>query len=504
MRLRLDASTIFDSTSRSTDLAKRSVRGGMSTLGGQLVRTVVQTIGTVVLARMLVPSDYGLVAMASVVVALAQVVKDGGLSMATVQRAEVTHPQVSNLFWVNIGASILVAAFVAAIAPLLAMFYGHSELTWLTAALSLTFLLSGVAVQHEALLRRHMRFSAIATAQVLSQACNVAVAVTTAYLGARYWSLVFGTLAGALASSIAIFWFCPWMPGRLRRGAGTRSMLRFGGHVMAFNIMDYFSANSDYILIGRFIGAQPLGLYTRAYHLFTLPLAQVRSPLAAVAVPALSALRDEPERYKSYYRRFVGVLGLFTVPIGIYCVLEASLIIRLLLGDEWMGAVPVFQWLAVAGVIQAVVSTRGLILVSYGCTRDYVWLGASNMVMRVGAVLVGLPFGIKGVAIAEAIGILLFMVPSVWYFTRNTPVNPSDFYRALVKPLAFGLVAGAAAFLLRWLLPDVLVSHLGVLCVFLAIYAVLAYLDKAVRADVTLMVRAWAPPSAGKAEAREE
>ena len=505
LSIRLDPTTLFESESRSADLARRSVRGGLSTLSGQLIRASLQVAATAILARLLTPSDYGLIAMATVIVVLAQVIKDGGLSMATIQRDSIDHNQVSNLFWLNMIGSTLIAGAVVATAPLVAKFYDNPELTWITASLAVAFLFSGVAVQHEALLRRHMRFTAIAIAQVFSQLVNVVVAITAALLGARYWSLVLGTTAASLASTVIIFWLCPWKPGRFRRGSGTKSMLRFGSHVMAFNFMYYFAENSDYILIGRFIGAQPLGLYTRAYTLFSLPLSQVRSPMVAVAVPALGALRDQPARFASYYRKLVEGLALLTVPIGVYCILEAPFVIGVLLGDEWTDAIPVFRWLALAGVTQAVVATRGLILVSFGRSREYVLLGAANMTMRIAAVVAGLPYGINGVAAGLAIGMLLFTAPSVWFFTRNTPVSPADFYRSLARPLAFGLAAGLTALLVRWLLPDMLVAHVAVLICYLGVYIGLCFMNKTVRANIAqlkgLIASESVPPGGGENDA---
>lgn len=491
MSLRLDPDVVFDSASRGADLAGRSVRGGISTLSGQLGRIGIQLLGTVVLARLLTPSDFGLVAMVTVVVALAEVIKSGGLSIATIQKDHITPEQISALFWVNVSLSTLVAAVVFAASPLVAAFYKESRLTWVTAAITASFLLSGISVQHEALLRRHMRFTAIALAHVAAQAVNVGVAAGAALLGARYWSLVAGMLAASLVSSAVVFWFCPWRPSRPRRGSGAGSMVRFGGHVLAFNIMDYFASNADYLLIGRYIGAGPLGLYTRAYSLFRLPVSQIRVPLAAVALPALSALKDQPARYAAYYRQFVGVLALLAVPMSVYCVIEAEFIIGALLGEQWMDAVPVFRWLAVAGVVHAVSTTRGLILISYGLSRRYVYLGASNTVVRVGAVLAGLPFGIEGVAAASAVAIVLFMPPSVWFFTRNTPVGQADFYRALARPVLFSAVAGSLVFLVQWLLPERVVWHVVVLCMYASIYLGLSYASASVRKDVARVITAW-------------
>jgi PST family polysaccharide transporter len=506
MSMGLDPATLFDSGSRTQDLATRSVRGGASSLGGQGVRTLVQMVGTVILARLLTPEDYGLVGMVTVVIGFAQMFKDAGLSMATVQQDEISYEQISTLFWVNLAVSACLAGVVFVGAPLVALFYGSPQLTAVTAALSVSFLISGVTIQHEALLIRHMRFKSIAVSQVAAQVVNVGVAITAALLGAGYWALVYGTLAAAAVSSGLYFYFCPWLPGRMHRGAGTRRMLKFGGDMMTFNFMTYFAVNSDYIFIGRFIGAAPLGLYTRAYNLFSMPVSQIQAPMVSVALPALSALRDDSERYVRYYRRSLEALGLLTVPIAAYCMLEADFIIRVLLGDQWMAVVPVFRLLAIGGLVQGVSSTRGLLLLSCGMPREYVRLGTVNAVVRIAGVLVGLAWGIAGVAAGTSFAILVSLVPSLHYFTRGTPVVPGDFYRALARPMLFGGIAFALGLLTRYLVPgEGLLMHLVVTLVFFVVYGALCYSSPTVRATIDRFVEAYgsrgpnsAPPAAGE------
>lgn len=492
MRLlqRIDPSRLFDSDVRSHDLKAKSMRGGLSTMGGQATKTLVQILGVAVLARLLTPEDYGVVGMAMVVIGFAQIFKDAGLSAATVQAKEISHPQVSTLFWANIIVSLILAAVITASAPLVGRFYDRPELVAVLAALSLVFILGGITVQHQALLRRQMLFSAVAMAGVVGQVANYATAVIAALMGAGYWALVIGALVGELVSAAWILISCPWVPSKPTRGAGSRTLLRIGGDMMAFNTLDYFAGNTDNILIGRFLGATPLGLYGKAYSLFKLPVSQIRHPMSAVALPALSALREQPERYAAYYRRFVETLALLTIPLAVYSMVEAEFIIRLLLGEQWMGVVTVFRLLAIGGIIEAVASTRGMILISCGLSREYVKLGAANAAVRVLAVVIGLQFGIEGVAGASALGIMAFFVPSLHLFTKLTPVTPSDFYRAMWRPLGFSALAAAVWLLVKVPLPDsqIWVGFVGVMAFFGGYFA-LAMANADLRADLKMAMQ---------------
>ena len=419
-----------------------------------------RTAGTVILARLLTPRDFGVVSMVMVVVVFAGMFKDAGLSTATVQQEHISHEQISTLFWVNTLFSGVLTLLLIAASPLVARFYNEPELGSVTSVLSLSFVISGLTIQHQALLTRHMRFGALAAVQVLSQVASLGVTTVLALMGWRYWALVGGTLAIALAGTLATFYYCPWIPGPMRRGTGARRMLTFGGHLTAFNFVNYFSRNLDNILIGRYIGAEALGLYSRAYQLFMMPITQVRSPLNQVAIPLLSGLNRDPTRYARYYERLLGVLATLTVPLTLYCVLEAEFLIRVLLGTQWLGAVPVFRVLAIAGMTQPLAGTTGLVQVTCGFSAQYFEWGVVTAVASCLSFVVGLPFGIEGVAMAYAVASYLLLVPSLLYCFRNTPVSVALFTRAVAVPLAVGGLAALTTLLVKHAWPgDTLVMH---------------------------------------------
>jgi len=210
----------FETEHLKLDLKGRSVRGGAATLAGQGGRFLIQMVSTVVLARLLTPADFGLIAMVTAVTGFAEFFKDLGLSMATVQKAEVTHEQVSVLFWVNVAMSVLIALITAALGPVIAWFYGDPRLATVTVALSLAFVFGGLTVQHQALLRRQMRFTALAIIPVIAMAAAVMAAIIAGSLGAGYWALVIMELTRAATSAAAVWLVCRWWPGLPTRGAG--------------------------------------------------------------------------------------------------------------------------------------------------------------------------------------------------------------------------------------------------------------------------------------------
>lgn len=278
-RVRLSPSDICESGSITDDLAAKAVRGGVSTAGAQLAYFLIQTGGTAVLARLLTPRDYGVMGMVNVVIAFAAVFKTFGLAMPTIQKANISRSQVSTLFWINLAVGLLLAICVGALSPLVGWFFREPAVVPITAILSITLLLNAAAVQHSALLRRHLRLSGLALASILGQVTSVGLSIGLAFAGLNYWALAYGTLAGAMVVLLLTFFLCPWIPSRPKRTSGVRGMLVFGADVVGFDFVNYFSRNLDNILIGRYWGSVSLAYYTKAYGLFMLPISQIRGPV---------------------------------------------------------------------------------------------------------------------------------------------------------------------------------------------------------------------------------
>jgi len=440
------ANQFFDTEYLKADLKGRSVRGGAITVFSQGCRFVLQTGSTVVLARILTPQDYGLIAMVATISGFVALFKDMGLSMATIQKAEINHSQVSTLFWINVAVSIALALVLAAIAPVISWFYNEPRLIYITFVLAGTFIFSGLTVQHQALLRRQMRFSTLAVVEIGSVAVGIVTGIVLAWYGAGYWALVGLSAAMALSNAVLVWILCEWRPGLPVRGAGVRSMVAFGSHLTGFDTVNYFARNLDQILLGRFYGANVLGLYSKAYSIMMLPIIQVRGPLNAVAIPALSHIQDDPVRYKRYYIKLVTLLAFITMPLMVFLFFCADRVVHLLLGDQWSGAVNIFKILCVTAFFQPVGTTWGIVLISLGQSKRYLTWGIVNSIFIVISFVFGLPWGAIGVAAAYTIASYVILVPTLWYCFRRTPVSITDFFSAISRPVGASICMGTVIF----------------------------------------------------------
>lgn len=442
------------------DLAGRSARGGAVTMAAQVLRLVIRTASTILLARLLTPRDYGLIGMVAILVDFVSMFQYMGLSTATVKWTELNHRQVSTLFWINTALSAAIMLLTFGSAPLLAWFYHEPRLIGITACYAVSIFLMGLNIQHEAILARQMRFGVIALIELAAILIGLCAAIVAALYGAGYWALVVNQLVMTTATVVGVWGACKWRPGLPSRGSGVRSMLSYGGNLTGFNVMNYFSRNLDNALIGKFWGAYQLGIYSRAYQMLLMPMAQINNPLVAVAVPALSRLTDTPERYRTAYLKIVEKIAMITMPGIVFMIATSNWLILLLLGPQWREASRIFMLLGVAAIIQPVTRTVPWLFTTQGRAREMFKWGVIGGAIAVISIIAGLPWGATGVAASYAATDLCIATPLLfWYVGRRGPVRAGDFYRTIAPAFCASLCSLAALLICRpWLevLPSLL------------------------------------------------
>jgi O-antigen/teichoic acid export membrane protein len=431
------------------DLHGRSFRGGVITLSAQGVKFLLGLVSTAALARLLRPQDFGLLAMVTSITSFVGLFKDLGLSTATVQRSRVTHAQASFLFWVTVALSLTVTLVVLALAPVIAWFYHEPRLVGITLVVSLNFIFGGLTVQHQALLRRQMQFKAIAIRDVIALACGIAIGITLAWFGFGYWSLVAVLSSTNVANCILVWTICRWRPGAFRRGVGARGMLAFGGNLTASNVLNYFTRNFDNILIGRVIGSGALGIYTKAYGLLMLPISQINFPMAAVLLPGLSQLQNDAREYAKLFVNAVRGIALITIPIVVFCFFFSRDVVLVLLGRKWLPVAAVFQLLAPAALFEAISFAPSWLCQSLGRSRRQFHYALVFTPICVAGFLIGIRWGIAGVALSYSITFSVLFWAYVWYSSKDSPVRFSEICVVFLAAFVPALLAGAIAWTLR-------------------------------------------------------
>ncbi len=399
-----------------------------------------------ILARLLDPKDFGLVGMVTAVLGIFNVFRDFGLSAAAVQRTSVSEEQASTLFWINIAVGATLGVLALAVAPLVAAFYHEQRLFGVTAVLSTAFLFNAAGVQHTALLERKMRFTTLSVIDICSLLVSTTIAVVMATHGFGYWALVATTTITPLVCTVCLWFTTAWVPGRPRKQVGMRSMMRFGGTLTLNGLVMYIASNFEKVLLGRFWGAEAIGLYGRAYQLINIPSDNLNSAAGGVAFAALSRIQGDPSRLKSYFLKGYSLVLSLTVPITVTCGLFANDMILVFLGPKWRSAAVVFRLLAPTTLAFAIVNPLGWLLSSLGMVGRGLKIALVLGPVMIAGYLIGLPYGPKGVAVAYSTVMTLCAIPLIAAATRGTVISVRDVLLVASRPLVSGIVAATLAF----------------------------------------------------------
>ena len=416
----------------------------------------IQMIATVVLARLLTPRDFGLVAMVTTFSLLLSNFGVNGFTEAVVQREEIDHTLASNLFWINLGGGLVLTAGFAAAGSLLAKFYGAPAVAPITAWISATIFLSSTSVLHLALLKRAMLFTAAAKNDIAARAVSVVVSILFGWAGWGYWALVLGACALPLSTSIGAWYLCRWMPGRPRSSSGTGSALKFAMYTYGRFSVNYFARNTDNLLVGWRFGAAALGFYKKAYDLFSLSATQVVASISVVAVAALSRVIQDRDRYLRYLLGAMAVLAFLGMGIAGDLTLIGKDLIRVLLGPRWGIAGQIFTFFAPGIGIAFLYSTHGWIHLSIGRADRWFRWGIAEWTVTILLFVACLHWGPQGIAVAWCVSFWVLTLPAMWYAGRPIGLGVRPIIKVVWRYMAASLLAGLATELIlsRWVFLD--------------------------------------------------
>jgi PST family polysaccharide transporter len=440
--------TLTTSGSQKDDLKQRVVQSGVAKVCGQVANFVLRLAFLMIMARLLSPEEFGLVAMVTVVTGFYALFTSAGLSSATVQRVTVTDGQVSTLFWINMLVGAALSVLCLATGPALVAFFHEPRLLWVTAAMAAGFLVNSAGVQHNAMLQRDLRYVTLTAIEVTAQLATMATGIALAVAGFGYWALVAATLAGPVVMTLLAWVTTRWVPGRPHRDAEILAMLAFGGVVTVQSVLTHIAQNIDKVLLGRFRGPDVLGIYGRAYQLISMPMTNLNAAVGWVAFSALSRLQDDPRRYRTYFVKGYSIVLSLAVPILVFAAIFADDTVRVVLGPQWTEVALILQLLAPAGVAVALIEPPLYwLLHSLGLVGRSLRITCATGSLTLVACLIGVPHGGPGIAAAYSIVMSLWLVPCLAWCVHGTPVRLSDLLRAIWSPLLGSAVASTVAYL---------------------------------------------------------
>jgi O-antigen/teichoic acid export membrane protein len=427
-----------------SNLAGRVVSSLRWKFASQILREGTRLAVAIVLARLLTPDEWGLATMALVVAALLELVPDsvtGGL----VQRSRITENDRSTIFWTAsaLGLGVALAGILGSSA--IAAFFGEPDARELVMAVSVGLLIASLGVVPEALLQRDLNFRSLELRQMAATLVGAVVALTLAFAGAGSWALVGNMLAIATTSCILLWVFVEWRPQARFSWSSFTSLGMYGMRMLGTQLLTFVQLNGDKVLVGRSLGAAPLGTYAFSFNLMFSPIVNIAFPIQNVLFPAYSTIQDDMERLRTAWLRGKRLTVVVLAPLFLMVFVVAPDLVRVVFGTTWDDAIPVLRLLCVAGVAYSLMTQNPTLLLVRNRMRTLIRWSLVVTIATLSAIAVGLNWGVVGVAAAYATVQWLLVVPDTWITTRTASIRLGTALRAAAAPLPFAIPSTAVA-----------------------------------------------------------
>jgi len=408
---------------------------------------LIQLVGVVILSRLLSPDDFGLIAMVTVFMTFADLLRDFGMPSAALQAKELSHQQASNMFWVSVGLGAASAVVLAACTPLIVALYDEPRLALIVPAMALTILLSGPQAQLQVQLARRLRFTALAVSATIAPLIGLMVAIAAALAGWGYWALVAQLVVAALVRLVAQAWYAKWVPALPRRRHGSAELFTSGAQLGIAYFLAWAASNVDTLVVGARWGATSLGYYNRGFQLTAMPVGSFLSPLTQVAIPTLNAATQNGRRPGDLLLRLQFIVAAPTTALMIALALTAPSLVPLLLGPEWVPSVAIVQILAVGECIHALSFVSYWGFLAERLSKQLLYYNLVTKPISVALVVLGSFFGVEGVAWGYVAGLAVSWPVNLLWLSRAARFNSMTFFLRGLRLLATAAIAYLLAYL---------------------------------------------------------
>ena len=433
----------------------RALLHGVAWTGGLKWATqVLSWAATLVVARILSPSDYGLFGLATLYAGLVQLINEFGLGAAVVRRRDLTEPQIAAVGGVSLALGASLWGLSALAAPLVAAFFHAPDLRWIIVAMGITFVTAAIRVLPKSLLSRDLQFRQVASIDAVEAMTGSLTVLILALLGFRYWSLVWGSILGSIASAAialrwrrhAIRWPSSW--------SQVAPAVEFGSHIVVSRISWYLYSNADFGVVGKRLGTAALGAYNLGWTLASIPVDRVAGLVAQLTPAVFSAVQTRPAELRRYLLRITEGLSLITFPLSIGLAIVADQFVVVVLGDKWWPAIGPLGLLACYAGVRSVTTPYPHILQAIGQSGRAMRYNILALCVLPPMFLLGSHWGPEGVAGAWIIGYPIITLPMFRAVLRAIDLPLRDYLDALRPALIGSLVMSSAVMAVRSLLSE--------------------------------------------------
>jgi O-antigen/teichoic acid export membrane protein len=436
-----------------SDFRHKTINGIAWSVVSKFGRMALKFIIDVILARLLSPREFGLVAMITVITSFASIFAELGFSSALVQKRDVRREHWSSVFWLNLGAGLLLTLIFMAGAPLVARFYDEALLVPLTVFIATNFLISSLNIVQNTLLTKELNFRVLSIVEISAVGLSGLVAIIMAYAGLGVWSLAAQSVILSAVTAILLWKLNDWRPEFTFQWNAVKDLLGFSMNLFGTQVLNYWVRNIDYLLIGRFLGTSPLGVYNKAYDVMLFPLVSVSRVLSRVMFPSFSIIQKEKQRVRDLYLRMTRTIALITFPmmLGLFVIVQPF--VMTVFGSKWAEMIPVLRVLCLVGMSQSIGTLNGNLYLSQGCADLQFKVGLFVKANAILGIVIGLRWGILGVAICYAISSAINSYPAFFFAGRLVDLTYWQLLRNLSGVFSCAVAMAALVWGMGRLLP---------------------------------------------------
>jgi PST family polysaccharide transporter len=425
---------------RAEGLKAKAVKGAGINVATRLVSFVAHTVGVIVLARILTPEEFGLVAMVTAFSLWIMNFGVNGFTEFIIQKDEIGKREVNAIFWIHVFLASVLAFGFAGFGAFLVYFYAERALNGIAAAMATSFILYALFTCHFAVLKRELKFGIIAVVQLVAMILSIIFAIVAALGGMGYWAVVIRQLTMPTVMLVGAWLLCPWRPGSPRYLSAAIPGLKYAVKVYCNFSIGYLTRSVDKVLLGRFHGPELLGNYDRGYHLSSLPAGQLVTPLHSVALATLSRLQHDSDRFGRYYINAVSMVAFLGTLAAVCLTLAARDLIPLLLGPEWIKAGLVVMAFGPGIAAMLVYETHSWLHLSLGKPGRWLRWNLVATALTMTAFVIAAPFGAVAMAIAYSVISYVLVVPALWYAGWPVHLRISNLIRCVWSYFASGTI----------------------------------------------------------------
>lgn len=462
------------------EIKSKAISGAKWTTFSSIFRAVEQLLQIVILARFfLSPADFGLMAMVQVIIGFAQAFMDMGISNAIIYKQNITHTQLSSLYWLNITSGFILFIILSVLSPLIAHFYHEDKLISLIIITSISFLIIPIGQQFQILLQKELEFEKLAKIDIISFAIELIVSILFAFWGFGVYSIIIALLSmsGIRSSILLLTGHKTHKPALIYRHKELKGFFSFGMYQVGEKTINYFNSQFDIIIIGKLLGPEALGIYTIAKSLVIKPALLINQVVTKITFPVMAKLQNNDNALKEIYLKTSNILSSINSPIYVAIAVMAEPIVNIMFGSKWLASVPILQILSFYALIRSTGNPVGSLLLAKGKADLGFYWNLGLFIFIPVTIYFGSNWGLIGVSLALLSLQISLLIPS-WYFLVNKLCHAKfiEYHLSIIFPFIISILSGLIAYYAQNYISDMIQKlTLGILSGLLS-YVLFSYL----------------------------